>query len=571
MAIESHVALEIARRLKRRDPCVRIVMGGPHFSAIAQELLEFYPWVDFVVVGPGETAIRGLARALRQDGQLSTVSSLAYISSGEFRLDRAPKANESLDDYPFPAYELVDLDAYFAINPYRVLDIEQNRGCVLHCSFCYAADHWGRGEQVRSIDRLVEDVQRYYDLGARHLSFVGDNFLNSKSHGKAVADAIAGTNPGITWRCWATLPQLGEDVVESFNRADCRYIFVGVDAVSARTKKALHKSYFRGWPSLRKSLERCLDRNIVPTCAFLLYPDSSGESRADTEEAVTVATRVNLLSCGVRLNPLTIYAHTGLAPTTAEYPVEASNEKARVLFWGHWMTERNSYAEERPWLFPYHSTIGPPERFSSFIRAAHVGHTLFNHFSRTLMQAIHAGIPLWPLLQDTAAQVEYADGQKLTWKNREVEAFLRLVRLRRTTPEMRDTLEFEEAEFRLRHAPSRSRVTVEIDGTQLDVWLMPHARVTLSRSPLAYGTTDASVAPESGSEHNYLVLPSGPGMRYLRPMDGADRLIRALGDAAADGRAVPTSATSIANLLAANVIELPAESTWDAKEDFRRE
>jgi hypothetical protein len=571
MAIESHVGLEIARRLKLRDPGVRIVMGGPHFSAIAQEVLAFYPWVDFVVVGSGETAVRGLVRALRRQGPLSAVSNLAHMNGGEYRLDRSLTLDGSLDDHPFPAYELVDLGAYFAINPYRVLDIEQNRGCVLHCSFCYAANHWGRGEQARSIDRLVEDVQRHYDLGARHLSFVGDNFLNSKARGKAVADAIAGANPGVTWRCWATLPQLSEDVVESFSRADCRYIFVGVDAVSARTKKDLQKSYFRGWPSLRQSLERCLDRNIVPTCAFLLYPDSSDESRADSEEAVAVATHVNLLRCGVRLNPLTIYARTGLAPTTAEYPVEASNEKARVLFYGHWMTERNSYAEERPWLFPYHSTIGPPERFSSFIRAAHVGHTLFNHFSRTLMQAIHAGIPLWPLLQETAAQVGYVDGQKLAWKDQEVGVFLELVRSRRTTPEMRDTLEFEEAEFRLHHTPSRSRVTVEIDGTHLDVWLMPHARVTLSRSPLAYDTTDPPAAPEPGFASKYLVLPSGPGMRYLRPMDGADRLIRALGDAAADGRTVPASATGVASLLAANVIALSAESAWNSMEDLRHE
>ena len=81
------------------------------------------------------------------------------------RIRRAPvislyigvKPNASFDDYPFPAYDLVNLEAYYAVNPYRVLDIEQNRGCALRCSFCYAANHWGQGEQTRSIDRVVED------------------------------------------------------------------------------------------------------------------------------------------------------------------------------------------------------------------------------------------------------------------------------------------------------------------------------------------------------------------------------------------------------------------------------
>jgi hypothetical protein len=43
-------------------------------------------------------------------------------------------------------------------------------------------------------------------------------------------------------------------------------------------------------------------------------------------------------------------------------------------------------------------------------------------------------------------------------------------------------------------------------------------------------------------------------------MDGADHLIRALDKAAKDGRTVPASANGVANLLAANIIALPAMS-----------
>src|SRR6185295_19894686 len=60
MAVESHVCLELARRIKREDPWIITVLGGPHFSAIAREVLELCPFIDYVVTGEGEDALRVL-------------------------------------------------------------------------------------------------------------------------------------------------------------------------------------------------------------------------------------------------------------------------------------------------------------------------------------------------------------------------------------------------------------------------------------------------------------------------------------------------------------------------------
>ncbi len=557
MALESHVCLEIARLLKEQDSSVRIVLGGPHFSAIARDVLNIYSWVDFIVLGEGETAARGLVRALRQNKPLSTTPNLAYLDGGEFRLERVLKPNTSFNDYPFPAYDLVDLDAYYALNPYRVHDIEQSRGCVLRCAFCYAANHWGQGEQARSIDRVVEDVNRHYALGARHLSFVGDNFLNSKPYAKAVADGIAGGNPGVTWRCYGTLPQLTEDIVESFTRAGCRYVFVGIDAVSKRAKKRLQKSYFRGWPSLRRSLDRCLHRGLTPTCAFLLHPSSSFEAESDSEEALMIATHVHQLRCGVRLNPITVYTGTGLAPTTEENPMRYSNAKPRILFDGHWVTEHNPYAQERPYLYPYHSTVGPPESYESFIRATHVGHTLLDHFSCTLMQAIHADKSLWSLLKEAAAHVDFSEGAGATWKDQEVEAFVDIVNSRPATTEMRDTLAFELAEYRLRRQPSPLPVSVVIEGMKLEIQLMPHAQLRLSRSPCAYDTTEPPAELDNTLKQSYLIVPNGVGMRYLQSTRAVEHLLSKLNASRFEDRPISAPAEGIASLVSANVITLP--------------
>ena len=557
MALESHICLELARQLKEMDPGIRIVLGGPHFSATSREMITRYDWVDFVITGEGEVATRDLLHALRFGKPLENIYNVAYKQRDDFRLQRKEKPLSTLNDLPFPAYDLVDLESYFALNPYRVLDIENARGCALRCSFCYSQAHWGQGEQVRSVDKVLDDVHRHYELGARHLFFVGDNFVNSKPYAKAVADAIAGANPGITWRCYSTLPQMTDEVADSFARSGCKYLFFGVDAVSDKSKRDYQKSYFRGWPSLRKTLSRCLDRGMTPTCAFMLAPPDNRDAVADNEAALVMATHAYNLGAGVRLNPLTIYSRTGIEFGRVERAVAYSGIKPRMLLDGPRVVQENTYAMGNPELFPYHRTVGDSSKYDHFIGATHTGFTLLDHFPRTLMQAAHEGIALWPMLWKVAAQVDYSEAKRACWRSQEAEAFASIANSTCQSAEVADTLAFEIAEHRLRRGHPGVEVKIEIAGTPLDVTLNPHAQLSLNRSPEMYETTDCVeidvTAKPAGS---FLLVRNGAGVRYLKPSTKVDELLHSLQNAALNGERIEVPADGISNLMSANVISL---------------
>jgi radical SAM superfamily enzyme YgiQ (UPF0313 family) len=559
MALESHVCLELGRLLKTLDPSVQVVMGGPHFSAIAAEVLEFYPWVDYVVLGEGELPARTLLRYLRGKAPISAFSNIAYRRNGEIVLKREFKPYSTLNDLPFPAYHMVDLEEYFRLNPYRVLDIEHARGCMLRCAFCYSPVHWGQGEQTKRIDRIVEDVHRHYELGARHLFFVADNFANSKPFAKALSDAIADANPGLTWRCYATLAQLTDDLLDSMAKSACTNIFIGVDAVSDDSKKRFHKTYFKGWPSLRSSLERCLDRGITPACAFMLNPPDGDID--DTEVALGAAVHAYNLDCSVRLNPLTIYAGTGLEAEARRGSCAYSDAKAKMLLDGHWVTQVNDYARERPWLFPFHSTVGPPESYDRFIAATHMCFTLLDNFPRTLMQWLHfEEAPLWQLVTEAVSRTDYRSLNKNDWRVSEAEAFAEVLTQRRLSPSVRDTLTFEITEHRLRRPANDREVRVSVDDTALDFDLGRHAVINLTRPPTSYETTEAKpTGPEA--DRTYLLVPQGMTVRYLEPDRPTVELLDRIGRAAARGQPISAPAGGVTALMAANVLKLPQPVT----------
>lgn len=512
MALESHVCLELARQLKELDPKVIIVMGGPHFTAIACETLTLYPWVDHVVAGEGEQALTALIRHLR--GQPAELVNVASRRKGSIELRRGLKTLGSLEELPFPAYDLVDLEAYFALNPIRLLNFDSGRGCIFRCSFCYSPGQWGQGEQVKGPDRVVEEVERHYELGARHLFFVQDNLVNSVQGTLDLCQALIEARSPMTWNAYTTMQRLAPKLLDPLAEAGCREVFVGVDAVSARSQLAFGKHFFKGWHSLRQRLTDCLDRGIVPTCAFMVDHPAGGDHE-DTDRVLTTALLTRNLGCGIRLNTLTLYNHTATAKEFAGHERSYTELKPRLLLDTPPVVVSNPYAKRDPELFPFHNTPLPLPVYERFVTAMHIAYTLFSSFSRTLLQYVvmENGSP-WLLLDRIANRVgdlTPIDARLRRHYERQVfqEEFSRLTVSGRT----REAFELERAELELSVTRPSPPMRVSTNGTRGWYQSEAHEVIRLSGSLAALSRDDG--AEQSDDAGNYLVLREGDQFRYF--------------------------------------------------------
>ena len=448
MAVESHVCLELARRVKHADKRVVTVLGGPHFIALPHEILNLYPWVDFVATGEGESALRSLLRYLQGRGGRDDLVNVAYRHEGSIELRRVLKPLSDLGRLPFPAYDLVDLAQYFEANPRRLLNYESGRGCIYRCSFCYSPGHWGQGEQTKLADRVVQEVSRLRDLGARNLFFVQDNLLNSKAGTLTLCRALADARFGLSWNCYATLPQLVPEVQDALAAAGCREIFVGVDAISTAAKRSFSKHFYKGWLGLEERLRSCLDRGIVPTCAFMIDPP--GESVDDTDAALTTALLARNLGCGIRLNTLTLYNQTGSAADHSAQTKVYTDLKPRLLLDTPPVIQENPYARDNPELFPFHHTHLPLPLYQRFVTGMHLAYTLFTSFRRTLLRHVFSDQgSLWGLLDSLIDRLgNLADIPARQRRVEERQLFLSEFSERRMSPETRSALDLERAELR---------------------------------------------------------------------------------------------------------------------------
>ncbi|MFC1681009.1 B12-binding domain-containing radical SAM protein [Pseudomonadota bacterium] len=386
MAIESHVGLQLAQELKEENPSIITLFGGPHFGAIATEMLEHYDWVDYVIAGEGEVPLQNLLRMLEGEGEVSDLSNIARRTDAGITFERRSMAARDLDELPFPAYHLVDMEEYFALNPSKLVCFEHARGCYLKCSFCYSPQHWGHGESRKSTERVLAELKKLKEMGIEELFWVSDNLLNSKDNAISLCEAINEEELQFKWHCYGTMPQITEPVVKALSSAGCQSIFVGVDAVAEDNKKKYKKSYFKGWDGLRAKLSLCLTNGITPTCAFMLSPLDTDEAR---EATLRIAAYSASIGCFVRLNALTYYNQTEIEPkANLEVDKEYSEAYAIVLFDTAEILIRNDYAELMPELFPFHRTFTEKTNHEDFAKYCRMAMQIINSHQFLLLVGI---------------------------------------------------------------------------------------------------------------------------------------------------------------------------------------
>lgn len=387
MAVNSHIGLEVARRVKAAAPSVVTVFGGPHFGACAATMMGRYPWMDYVAVGPAERSFASLLETLATSDNRPIVG---MFSRREGRVTGQPFADPvEPADVPRPAYELAQLGRYFALNPSRVIDFDAGqRGCVFRCSFCYSPRHFGRGERRQDPDRFVDELAEACSLGGQHFFFVQDHFVNSPPATIDLCRRIERAGLGLTFHCYSTLDRLTQPVVDALARAGCRSVYVGVDAVHKDDRRAFRKGLYRGRDDLFGKIHLCLEAGIRPTLAFMLQDVEVGRDRF--EETVATAMAVRSIGCPIRLNTLTLY------PGTASYDAHRGafspdDTKPRLAMDLPEVVCENTYALEAPDLFPFHATHLSPDRHAAFLLRVHTLDTLAHAYPETLLGYAEAG------------------------------------------------------------------------------------------------------------------------------------------------------------------------------------
>ena len=235
-----HQAVEIIALIKKRNPSIVVIMGGPHVSALPQATLKTSK-TDFVCIGEGEESIVAVLDAVLNKRDPADIPSIAYSWSGyqghnkEYRQRISQKKESSetavdLNKTPIPARDLFDYKGY--VDHARDFITPQtqamfSRGCPGKCSFCGAADTLVRW---RNLDNVFAELELIQKMGITNVSITDDTYTNQKKRVIDISKGIVERGIKLNLAVQLRLDQLDKEMCDALHASGIQHVGPGIES-----------------------------------------------------------------------------------------------------------------------------------------------------------------------------------------------------------------------------------------------------------------------------------------------------------------------------------------------------
>lgn len=233
-------AVKVADIVKEIDQNILTVVGGPHVTVVPTEFLNNTKNVDIVVIGEGEYTMLDIVRFFEGKSVINDVQGIAYRSSSKVLKTQVRPFIQNLDELPYPAYHLVDMENYLdpKLIEYRsfqkkALSMITSRGCPFNCNFCSVHLHMGKKFRAHSVEYVIGHIK--YLIKKYHVKtiyFEDDNLTFDINRFEAICDKIINENIIFQWETpnGVRADYLTLELLRKMKQTGCQSVFVGVES-----------------------------------------------------------------------------------------------------------------------------------------------------------------------------------------------------------------------------------------------------------------------------------------------------------------------------------------------------
>ena len=250
MTIECKYGFIDAAKVKKINPNVTVIFGGPHCSHEPQFILNDSN-VDLMVSGEGDLTIVELIETLEKGKDVGSVPGIAYKKNGSYLRTAERPVIRDLDTID-QEYDLIDLERYFnfqssmdffpVFRNKRFIPLVTSRGCPFKCTYCH--DIFDKSIQYRSPEAVVNEIEYLIKAyGIREFHIVDDVFNVNMKRAKIVLDAIIERNLNIhiSFPNGLRADFFDDELIDKMQRAGVYRMALGIESGSQRIQDMIKK------------------------------------------------------------------------------------------------------------------------------------------------------------------------------------------------------------------------------------------------------------------------------------------------------------------------------------------
>jgi len=323
--------------LARQYGCTVIVSSSDSTDHYGEYLQK---GADFVLLGEGEQTLSELVNGIRDGMQeFSSIRGLAYLQNGLPLKTPARSVMRDLDALPMPAWDLVDITPYRAMqmehHGYFSLNVSTTRGCPFKCNWC-AKPIYGNRYNARSPRHVVRELKWLKETyGFDHIWFCDDIFGLKPGWVNEFADQVENEGLRFKFKIQSRADLLlQENYVEALARAGCDNSWMGAESGSQHILDAMDKG-----TTVEQIYESTLllrEHGIRPS--FFIQFGYPGETKEDIRKTVRMINHLLPDSLGISVSyplPGTVF-YENVKAGMKEKQNWTDSDELRIMF-------KNSY------------------------------------------------------------------------------------------------------------------------------------------------------------------------------------------------------------------------------------
>lgn len=293
---------KICEAVKERSTNIVIVHGNLHPTLFPEESLGERRG-DYIVHHEGEITFLELCDYLSNSKKvdISQIEGISYLKGNKIVKNSPRPFIDNLDQLPFPAWHLYDLEKYNTdprtqVVPHaRERQILGTRGCPMKCTFCSSQSERSQGHKyrMRSPKNIVDEIKFFYEKqNVKVFGFMDLSFPLVKKHAIEFCRLLidSGLNKKIKWLSELRVKPLDKELVLQMKKSGCARVCFGIESGNDEILKRIKKGFTR--KDVLKAVELCKKENLEVDGMFML--GLPGEDLDKIEDTVQFAIDLDL-------------------------------------------------------------------------------------------------------------------------------------------------------------------------------------------------------------------------------------------------------------------------------------
>ncbi len=309
------LCLELAETAKEQGS--KVVIGGPHATALPTQILRNRDYVDAVIVNDGEESFLEYLIG----GDLSRIPNLVWRDNGEIKhnLVNPPTKPVRLVDMDF---SLIPLESYWEEHKKEFPDMDERYvegfthvGCNWReksggCKFCDIPYPFNNYQAPGRFWRDLQELRR--ERGVTSFKDYGDCLTGNPERVRALLEARSSSLDDVDFSCYGRSIEITEEMADLLRDLNVRYVYIGFDSGSTKMLKLMRQGY--AVKHNHAAAERLERRGINITGSLILGAEEENEETIEETERfareIIQHPNVTQLHCAVlNVFPGSFYGH----------------------------------------------------------------------------------------------------------------------------------------------------------------------------------------------------------------------------------------------------------------------